>query len=116
MSAQKETNTEARARRREEYEQVLRIVECNTGGKQPALIARTSLLQLATQAGLSIDRARKRIQAAVGNEDLLEWNGKLARADRESLQAVVAEENAAEYPRVGLLKRCDQLAPEVDNE
>lgn len=114
--SESDTDTQARRRRREEYETILRIVEHNTGGvdrPQPALAKRAVIVRLARQAGIQHRRARRRIQAAVENDDLLDWHGELARVDEASLKAVVAEEDAADHPRLGLIRRCADLIREV---
>lgn len=102
-----------RKERRDEYHKLLRIIEYNTGGKQPALISRTSLYVVASNAGMDRGHVADRLQAARENGDVLESNGKLALATEKSLRAVVGEENQADHPRPQLIERCAAMLEEV---
>jgi hypothetical protein len=95
--------------RRETYEHVLGIVEHNTGGKQRPTAAWTSVVQIALANGNDHDQVSTAIRAAVENDDLLSWNGRLARTDRESLVAVIEAERERESTRTNLIARCNRL-------
>lgn len=105
---------QTRAERKEQYEQVLRIIEHNTGGDQPALASLTSITQIGRQAGIDGEDVLDRLQAARENDDILEWQGRVALATEEGLRAVIGEENQAEYPRRQLIERCVDMLEEVD--
>lgn len=106
-----------RADSRERYETVLRIVEYNSNNtQQPAMASRTSIIQIAKQAGIDATDAKRSIQAAIGNRDLLNWHGKLARTTPEALRAVIEEEAASDTPRRALIAKCNRLLREADDD
>ena len=95
-----------RRERRGEYRRVLRIVEYNTGGPQPAMASTSSIRTVAGHAGMDNDVVTKRIRAAVENGDLLEHEDRVALVDEASIEAVRDEEVAAENTRKPLVGKC----------
>lgn len=102
-----------REERRDAYERVLSIVDHNTGGKQRAMVARTSVTQIAVSIGI-VDPA-KRVRAAIENDDLLRYHGRVCRTDEESLRAVILQEADAKHTRKTLVGRCNRALEEVDD-
>lgn len=115
MQTRSKSEEQTRAERKGQYEQVLPIIEHNTGGEQPALASLTSITQIARQTGINGGDVLDRLQAAKENGDILEWQGRVALATERGLKDVVGEENQAEYPRRQLIERCIDMLEEVDN-
>jgi len=84
-------NDTTRAERRAEYETVLRIVEHNTGGRQPALARIPSVQQTAIQAGVTAPRSR--LQAAIEQGDLLRLRDRVVRTTEPDLRDALGEIN-----------------------
>jgi len=80
-----------RAERKDEYETILRIVEGNTGGKQPALARAASVKQVAISAGVTAPRSR--LQAAVENGDVLRIRDRVVRTTEPDLRDALGEIN-----------------------
>lgn len=107
--AQRE-DTETREDRRDRYHKLLGIVEYNTGGKQRATASIGSILTIASYCDIPARKAKRSLQAAVDNDGLLEFDGRYACTDTESLRAVLVEEsNRDEGMRKALVKRCNRL-------
>ncbi|MFW5935356.1 MAG: hypothetical protein ACOCQL_05855 [Halolamina sp.] len=95
-----------RADRRDEYHQVLRIVDANTGGAQPALASVSSITQIASSAGVT--EPGKRLRAAVENDDVVTLEGRVCLAEPEAIRAAIEAEAQSEHPRedrIGWLNR-----------
>jgi len=71
-----------RDERREEYYRLLSIVDAQTSKAQPAMASKTSITTIASRIGLEWE---KRLKAAVENEDLLAYDGRVCLADREAI-------------------------------
>lgn len=99
-----------RADRREAYERILRIVEHNTGGKQPAMATVTSVTQIAAEAG--VDEPRKRLRAAVENDDVVVLEGRVCLAEPEAIRAAIEEESEREHPRKDRIGWLNQVLQE----
>lgn len=98
------------------YQKVVGTVRQNTGGKQPPLASERAIRSICCSTGpLEVDEYQRTLQAAIENDDLLEWHGQLAVAEPEPLQAVVEAEAASDSPRKALIGRCNQLLDEVDD-
>jgi len=99
------------------YEKVVGTVRQNTGGKQPPLVSESAVRVCACSTGsLDVDNYETALEAAIENDDLLEWHGQLAVAEPEPLQAVVEAEAASDSPRKALIGRCNQLLDEVEGD
>ena len=99
------------------YESVIAAVRYNTGGAQPPLASERAIRSICCSTGsLEVDEYQRALQAAVQGGDLLEWDGQLAVAEPEPLQAVIEAEAeaASDSPRKALIGRCNQLLDEVD--
>ena len=103
-------------RRKEAYHKVLGVVEHNTGGKQPAMVSRTTVRQIASTSGFSASESKTAIRAAVENGDLITWHGKLFRTDEPSLLAILETERESDTPRRGLIARCNKALAEVRDD
>ena len=100
-----------RTDRREQYEHVLRIVEHNTGAPgrpQPAIIEVGQITLHAGSAGIDARTAKKRIRAAVENDDLLKVQHRgVVRNTREGLQAALGEVYSQQQTIVDALEGAD---------
>ena len=103
----------ARARRRGEYRKVLRIVEYNTGGPQPAMASTSSIRTVAAHAGMDNDVVTKRIRAAVENGDLLEHEDRVTLVDEGSIEAARDEAIEAEPTQYELVGECNVLLQDL---
>ncbi|WEL29873.1 hypothetical protein [Haloferax volcanii] len=83
------SDDDTRADRRERYEQILRIVEFQTGDPQRPFASKAHVKRLAVQAGVPLGKVDLAMRAAVENGDLLEWGSRVARSDEESLVDIV---------------------------
>lgn len=115
MTAQTQT---PRARRKETYHQVLRIVAHNTGGHQPPLVRLSAVKIAASHAGLDAKQVEKAIQAARENGDLLaDPDGeRVARTDAASLRAIIETEVERDEPRTELIAACNRRLREQGGE
>lgn len=108
---------ESRADRRQRYEHVLRTVQHNTGGPQPALVPEFVLLGILGNASIEPDAAKRSIRAAVENDDLLAHEGAYAVVDKASLRAVIEAEVASDGPTdTTLVGRCNELIDGLEGE
>ncbi|MFW5903713.1 MAG: hypothetical protein ACOCS7_03140 [Halolamina sp.] len=80
-----------RSDRRDEYHQVLGIVEANTGGRQRPLARVASVKQTAIQAGVTDPRGR--VRAAVEQGDLLRVGDRVVRTNEDDLRTALDELN-----------------------
>lgn len=97
------------------YESVIAAVRYNTGGTQPPLASERAIRSICCSTGsLDVDSYETALEAAIENDDLLEWHGQLAVAEPEPLQAVIEGEVASDSPRKALIGHCNQLLDEVD--
>lgn len=83
----------------DDYQTVLRIVDHNTGHKQPPMASRSSILQTAVDsAGLDSQTVHAKLGAAEQNGDLVTLRvgrtTKVARRTDAALRAIIAAENA----------------------
>lgn len=98
------------------YESVIAAVRYNIGGTQPPLASERAIRSICCSTGsLEVDEYQRALQAAVQRGDLLRWDGQLAVAEPEPLQAVIEAEVASDSPRKALIGRCNQLLDEVDD-
>lgn len=96
---------------RREYHHVLEVIEKNTGGEQPAMASATSITQIAALNG--VEDPGKRLRAAIENGDALRWDGRVARIDEPSIEAVRDAEIARDYPDTDLIGRCNGLLQDL---
>lgn len=114
-------NPDGRQERKAVYEGVLRAVERNTGGRQPAGIRLTTLLANRCRAGDDREQVEKAIRAARENGDLIRWadhegRTRLARTDDDSLLEVIEQEAETENPDQGLIGWCNDLRQQGGDE
>ena len=97
------------------YRKVVGTVRQNTSGKQPPLVSESAVRVCACSTGsLDVDSYETALEAAIENDDLLEWHGQLAVAEPEPLQAVVEAEVASDSPQNALIGRCNQLLDGIE--
>lgn len=108
----------SRARRKETYERVCRIVAYNTGGPQPPMAALYSVKTIASHAGLDAGQVDRAIRAARENGDLLvdPAGERVACCDGESLRAVIDAEVARAEPRPELIGACNRRLRDLEVE
>jgi len=115
-----------RDERREEYYRLLSIVDAQTSKAQPAMASKTSITTIASRIGLEWE---KRLKAAVENEDLLAYDGRVCLADREAildrlpheddpdiLRALVVAEAGTANPRTELIGDINTRLQEVTDD
>lgn len=99
------------------YERVLRIVQYNTGGPQPASVWRLSTVSIATNAGMDSNQVDKAVRAARDNGDLLahdrDGHTRLARTDTASVRSLLLEEADREPSDKALVGKCNRLLDEA---
>ncbi|WP_224449333.1 hypothetical protein [Haloprofundus salilacus] len=100
---------DTRGDRRDRYHKLLGIVEHNTGGMQRSTVSLGAVLTVASYCDIQSHKAKSSLQAAVSNDDLLEFDGRFARTDTESLREVLIEESERKSARRALVKRCNRL-------
>lgn len=116
-TSQSQSADGSRADRRERYEHVLGTVQYNTGGPQPALVREFVLLGILGNARIGPDAAKRSIQAAVENDDLLAHEGAYAVVDTPSLRAVIEAEVHSDGPTdTDLVGRCNELIDGLEGE
>lgn len=104
------------AERKAQYESILRIVRQNTGypdEPQPALMSRHVLVRTACQGGMETDNAKDRIQAAIENDDLVKYQGRIGVRDTEGLRKWLGELNDAEVKQPTLMRSVWEALEEV---
>lgn len=92
------------------------MVEHQTGGKQAALVPRTTIRQMISRSSISHEDGNRALRAALENDDLLEWHGRLAVADETNLLEVIEEETQSDTPRKSLIANCNKLLADVRGE
>ena len=96
------------ARRR--YQSVVACVRANTGPDKPLVSESVVRLSMVAHGDMAREDYISARRAAVANDDLLEYHGKLALADPASLRAVIEGEIEGDAPpRKALVARCNQL-------
>ncbi len=84
---------------------------------QRSTISLGGVLTVAGHADILSRKAELSICAPVDNDDLLKFDGRLARTDTKSLREVLVEESGRdEEMRKALLKRCNQLLEGMKND
>lgn len=104
---------ERRSDRRDRYQFVLNAVEYNTGGPQPPGLRRPVLKQLYARAGHDTEEFGDVLEAAIFNDDLLEWQAdnatRYTRTIDADLLAVIEAEVASDDPDRDLIGHCNRL-------
>ncbi len=94
-----------REERKEEYERVLSIIKHNTGGEQPPMASRTSITQIASQAGIT--KPTTRLRAAIDNGDVMRWLGKVCLTEEDALVAVIEHEREQKHTQHRLISKAN---------
>lgn len=103
--------------RRLRYGALLRTIEYNTGGPtepspQPALAPEAPILATLARGQWSHEGARRSLQAAVSNADVLRVHTedtRLSLTTEPALRAVIAEQNRSGSPDTSLIERAAAL-------
>jgi hypothetical protein len=99
------------------YKQVVETVRQNTGGSQLPLASERAIRSICCSTGpLEVDEYQRALQAAIENDDLLEWHGQLAVAEPDGLRAVIDGEADSETARKRLVANCNRLLENVDKK
>ena len=111
-----------RSKHRREYHHILSVVDKQTGSPdgpndQPAMCRTSSVTSIAKQNG--VDEPKKRLRAAIENDDLVAWRGecrRVCRARTEDLRAALAKEDALEHPDRAKMRFLAKTLAEVDDD
>jgi hypothetical protein len=92
-------------------EELLDVIDERTSPDEPWISTR-SLYQL---VDASADEIKDELYRASNRDELLEWRGKFAAADRDRLVAVIEAERDADATRRKLIGRANRLMQEVND-
>lgn len=98
---------------RKTYQRVLGMIEHQTGGKQGSMVPKTTIQQMISRSNISYEDGARALQAAKENDDVLDWHGRLALTDEDSLRLVIEEQVESDTPRKILIGRCNQLLADL---
>lgn len=114
-----QTDYDQRQQHRQEYEHVLRMIEYNTGGPQPAMMDFRSLMTIVRHSTLEGEDALDRLQIAQDRGEIITYQTdclRVALATEESLRAIIEEQAASEHPDEELIGECNKRRQELRGE